>query len=61
MTWLARDFYRLSERTISILFDWVNFSEEWSDDLFLITMYIALNENLNEDEIREQSGYIDVQ
>lgn len=58
MTWLARDFYRLSERTISILFDWVNFSEEWSDDLFLITMYIALNENLN--EIREQSGYIDV-
>lgn len=58
MTW--RDFYRLSERTISILFDWVNFSEEWSDDLFLITMYIALNENLNEDEIREQSGYIDV-
>lgn len=60
MTWLARDFYRLSERTISILFDWVNFSEEWSDDLFLITMYIALNENLNEDEIREQSGYIDV-
>lgn len=60
MTWLARDFYRLSERTISILFDWVNFSEEWSDDLFLITIYIALNENLNEDEIREQSGYIDV-
>lgn len=60
MTWLARDFYRLSERTISILFDWVNFSEEWSDDLFLITMYIALNENLNEDEIREQSEYIDV-
>lgn len=60
MTWLARDFYRLNERTISILFDWVNFSEEWSDDLFLITMYIALNENLNEDEIREQSGYIDV-
>lgn len=60
MMWLARDFYRLSERTISILFDWVNFSEEWSDDLFLITMYIALNENLNEDEIREQSGYIDV-
>lgn len=60
MTWLARDFYRLSERTISILFDWVNFSEEWSDDLFLITMYIALNENLNEDEIREQSEYVDV-
>lgn len=58
MTW--RDFYRLSERTISILFDWVNFSEEWSDDLFLITMYIALNENLNEDEIREQSEYVDV-
>lgn len=58
MTW--RDFYRLSERTISILFDWVNFSEEWSDDLFLIIMYIALNENLNEDEIREQSEYIDV-
>lgn len=60
MMWLARDFYRLSERTISILFDWVNFSEEWSDDLFLITMYIALNENLNEDEIREQSEYVDV-
>lgn len=60
MTWLARDFYRLSERTISILFDWVNFSEEWSDDLFLITMYIALNENLNEDEIREQNEYVDV-
>lgn len=60
MTWLARDFCRLSERTISILFDWVNFSEEWSDDLFLITMYIALNENLNEDEIREQSEYVDV-
>lgn len=60
MTWLVRDFYRLSERTISILFDWVNFSEEWSDDLFLITMYIALNENLNEDEIREQSEYVDV-
>lgn len=60
MTWLARDFYRLNERTISILFDWVNFSEEWSDDLFLITMYIALNENLNEDEIREHSEYVDV-